>query len=45
VDTGLARTPEEVIIPYLEELGLRLEDVDEVIVSHADLDHCGATAP
>ena len=41
VDTGLARTPEEVIIPYLEELGLRLEDVDEVIVSHADLDHCG----
>jgi glyoxylase-like metal-dependent hydrolase (beta-lactamase superfamily II) len=41
VDTGLTRTPEEVIIPYLEELGLRLEGVDEVIVSHADLDHCG----
>jgi glyoxylase-like metal-dependent hydrolase (beta-lactamase superfamily II) len=41
VDTGLAGTPEEVIIPYLEEVGLRLEDVDEVIISHADLDHCG----
>lgn len=41
VDTGLATTPDEVIIPYLEEIGLSLEDVDEVIISHADLDHCG----
>ena len=41
VDTGLATTPEEIIIPYLERIGLRLEDVDEVIISHADLDHCG----
>jgi glyoxylase-like metal-dependent hydrolase (beta-lactamase superfamily II) len=41
VDTGLAGTPEEVIIPYLEEVGLTLEDIDEVIISHADVDHCG----
>jgi glyoxylase-like metal-dependent hydrolase (beta-lactamase superfamily II) len=41
VDTGLAGTPEEIIIPYLEGIGLRLEDVDEVIISHADVDHCG----
>jgi glyoxylase-like metal-dependent hydrolase (beta-lactamase superfamily II) len=41
VDTGLAGTPEEVIIPYLGEIGLSLEDVDEVLISHADLDHCG----
>jgi glyoxylase-like metal-dependent hydrolase (beta-lactamase superfamily II) len=41
VDTGLAGTPEEVIIPYLEGIGLSLEDVDEVIISHADVDHCG----
>jgi glyoxylase-like metal-dependent hydrolase (beta-lactamase superfamily II) len=41
VDTGLAGTPEEVIIPYMEEIGLSLEDIDEVIVSHADVDHCG----
>ena len=41
VDTGLAGTPEEVIIPYLEEIGLSLEDIDEVIISHADVDHCG----
>jgi glyoxylase-like metal-dependent hydrolase (beta-lactamase superfamily II) len=41
VDTGLAGTPEAVVIPYLEGVGLRLEDVDEVITSHADVDHCG----
>ena len=41
IDTGLAGTPEEVIIPYLEEIGLSLEDIDEVIISHADVDHCG----
>jgi glyoxylase-like metal-dependent hydrolase (beta-lactamase superfamily II) len=41
VDTGLAETPGEVILPYLEEIGLSLEDVDEVLISHADVDHCG----
>jgi glyoxylase-like metal-dependent hydrolase (beta-lactamase superfamily II) len=41
VDTGIAGTPEEVIIPYLEEIALSLEDIDEVIISHADVDHCG----
>jgi glyoxylase-like metal-dependent hydrolase (beta-lactamase superfamily II) len=41
VDTGLAETPEGVIIPYLGGIGLSLEDVDEVIISHADVDHCG----
>jgi glyoxylase-like metal-dependent hydrolase (beta-lactamase superfamily II) len=41
VDTGLAGTPEKVIVPYLEGIGLGIEDVDEVIISHADVDHCG----
>ena len=41
VDTGLSGTPEEVIVPYMEGIGLRLEDLDEVIISHADVDHCG----
>jgi glyoxylase-like metal-dependent hydrolase (beta-lactamase superfamily II) len=41
VDTGLAGTPEEVIIPYMGGIGLTPEDVDEVIISHADVDHCG----
>ncbi|MDQ3943154.1 MAG: MBL fold metallo-hydrolase [Actinomycetota bacterium] len=41
LDTGVAGTPEEIILPYLGEVGLRLEDVDEVLISHADVDHCG----
>jgi glyoxylase-like metal-dependent hydrolase (beta-lactamase superfamily II) len=41
VDTGLAGTPENVIAPYLEEIGLGVDEVDEVIISHADVDHCG----
>lgn len=41
VDTGLAGTPEAVIVPYLEGIGLSVDDVDEVIISHADVDHCG----
>ncbi|BBL81072.1 hypothetical protein RxyAA322_29260 [Rubrobacter xylanophilus] len=41
VDTGIAGTPERVILPYLQSLGLGAGDLDEVIISHADLDHCG----
>ena len=43
VDTGLAGTPEEVIVPYLEEIGLGVGDLDEVVVSHAD--HLGLLGP
>ncbi len=41
VDTGLAGTPEAVIVPYLEGIGLSVGDVDEVVISHADVDHRG----
>ena len=41
VDTGMSDTPAEVIGPYLESVGLGLEAIDEVIISHADLDHSG----
>jgi glyoxylase-like metal-dependent hydrolase (beta-lactamase superfamily II) len=41
VDTGLRDMPETVIAPYLAGLGRSLEDVDDVLVSHADVDHCG----
>jgi glyoxylase-like metal-dependent hydrolase (beta-lactamase superfamily II) len=36
VDTGLRDMPRTVIAPYLD--GLR---VDDVLISHADVDHCG----
>jgi glyoxylase-like metal-dependent hydrolase (beta-lactamase superfamily II) len=38
VDTGLAQTPNEVLIPALQELGVA---PDLIVISHADLDHCG----
>ena len=41
VDTGLSETPATVIGPYLESAGLGLTAIDEVIISHADLDHSG----
>jgi glyoxylase-like metal-dependent hydrolase (beta-lactamase superfamily II) len=41
VDTGLRDMPAEVITPYLDGLGLALTDLDDVVISHADVDHCG----
>jgi glyoxylase-like metal-dependent hydrolase (beta-lactamase superfamily II) len=41
VDTGLPHTPVAALGPYLEGLGLGLGALDEVLISHADLDHCG----
>ena len=41
VDTGLRDMPEQVIAPYLAGLGRSLADVDDVLISHADVDHCG----
>jgi glyoxylase-like metal-dependent hydrolase (beta-lactamase superfamily II) len=41
VDTGLASTPEPVLVPALRALG---REPDLVITSHADVDHCGGNA-
>jgi glyoxylase-like metal-dependent hydrolase (beta-lactamase superfamily II) len=41
VDTGLAATPEAVLARYLDGVGSTLDEIDDVIVSHADADHCG----
>jgi glyoxylase-like metal-dependent hydrolase (beta-lactamase superfamily II) len=38
VDTGLADTPDETLLPALEQLGA---EPDLIVISHADLDHCG----
>lgn len=38
VDTGLAITPGEVLLPALEQIGTEPE---LIVTSHADLDHCG----
>lgn len=41
VDTGVAETPEKAILPYLDSIGLVPEDLDFVLVTHADVDHFG----
>lgn len=41
VDTGVPATPEEVIIPSLNEIGLKPSDIDFVLISHSDVDHFG----
>lgn len=38
IDTGLADTPTNVLIPALQAAGV---EPDLVLISHADLDHCG----
>jgi glyoxylase-like metal-dependent hydrolase (beta-lactamase superfamily II) len=44
VDTGIATTPDEVILPALQQLGLDSADLDYVLNSHADVDHFGGNA-
>jgi glyoxylase-like metal-dependent hydrolase (beta-lactamase superfamily II) len=41
VDTGLRDMPTTVVAPYVESLGRDLADVDDVLISHGDVDHCG----
>jgi glyoxylase-like metal-dependent hydrolase (beta-lactamase superfamily II) len=38
VDTGIGQTPDGVLIPALEQLGI---EPDVIAISHADLDHSG----
>jgi glyoxylase-like metal-dependent hydrolase (beta-lactamase superfamily II) len=40
-DAGLAATPGEVIVPYLEGAGYSFDAIDYFVTSHADVDHCG----
>ena len=44
MDTGCAPDPEKYIFPYLKSVGLKPTDVDLVINTHCDLDHCGGNA-
>ena len=41
VDTGIAETPEKVIFPYMERLGLALDKLTLAVTTHSDLDHQG----
>lgn len=41
IDTGVTATPEQAIFPYLVSIGRRPEEITDIIISHADADHCG----
>jgi glyoxylase-like metal-dependent hydrolase (beta-lactamase superfamily II) len=43
LDAGCASTVDEFIAPALAELGLGLEDLDLLLITHSDLDHQGGT--
>jgi glyoxylase-like metal-dependent hydrolase (beta-lactamase superfamily II) len=44
VDTGVAETPEAVVLPFLGSAGVDPAGLDLVLVSHADADHFGGNA-
>ena len=41
VDTGVESTISDVLVPYLRELSLSLEDVESIVISHPHYDHAG----
>lgn len=43
-DTAIAGGLEEVVFPYLDELGVTASMLGHVVISHADFDHFGANA-
>ncbi|MDQ4076111.1 MAG: MBL fold metallo-hydrolase [Chloroflexota bacterium] len=44
VDTGIASSPDEVILPYFEQIGFDPSNLDYIVISHADVDHFGGNA-
>jgi glyoxylase-like metal-dependent hydrolase (beta-lactamase superfamily II) len=45
LDTGLAYTPERTIFPALAQVGIRPQQVNLAITTHADADHQGGNDP
>ena len=41
VDTGIASSPAEGMVPALEKLGRRIEDVRWILLTHGHIDHLG----
>jgi hydroxyacylglutathione hydrolase len=44
VDTCVADTPEQVLVPALAEIGMKLSDVDLILNTHCHVDHTGGNA-
>ena len=44
VDTGVAETPQEVVLPFFESASIDPASLDFMLISHADVDHFGGNA-
>ena len=44
VDTGIASSPAEGMVPALKKLGRSIEDVRWILLTHGHLDHAGNLA-
>ncbi len=44
IDTGIATSPDEHILPYFEKINFDPDDLDYIVISHADVDHFGGNA-
>ena len=44
VDSGIDGTIAEHVVPALAEIGRRPEEITDVVISHADVDHYGGNA-
>jgi len=44
IDTGCAKSPDEVILPYFGEVGFDSARLDTILITHADVDHMGGNA-
>lgn len=44
IDTGIASSPDEIILPYMQSAGFDPASLDTILISHADVDHMGGNA-
>ena len=44
IDTGIATSPDEYILPYFQDIGFDAKALDYIVISHADVDHFGGNA-
>jgi glyoxylase-like metal-dependent hydrolase (beta-lactamase superfamily II) len=44
VDTGLDASPRDYVVPYLDSLDMQPEQIDYVLITHADFDHQGGNS-
>jgi len=44
IDTGVTDTPDKLIFPYLQQVGIDPAGIDMAVITHGDIDHFGGNA-